>query len=283
MYGIPANDGDLVQLYFNDIADSQPLSRQREVELAVKIQEGDLAARDELIQANLWFVISIAAKYQSRGMSMDDLISAGNLGLITAAERFDGNKGYKFISYAVWWIRQAILQMIAEHSRTVRLPLNKISLLKDIAYVTQQLSQDQENTPCIEDIAAKLDLSPLEVTDALVSARTVDSLDQVLGENEESNLLQVLVDTKQEAPDAPLVRASACNKLEQALSSLEAREIRIICLYYGLAGNEPMTLEQIGSILNLTRERIRQIKERALDKLRHLPWKHVLESLVEDV
>jgi len=283
MYGIPANDGDLVQLYFNDIVDSKPLSREREVELAARIQAGDIRSRDELVQANLWFVISVAAKYQNRGIPMDDLISAGNLGLITAAERFDGTKGYKFISYAVWWIRQSILQTIAEHARTVRLPLNKISLLKDIAKTTQRLSQNRESAPPLEDIAAELDLPPEEVRDALISARAVHSLDRTFEDDEETSLMHMLADTTQEAPDANIMKASARVELEEALKSLEPRELHIIRLYYGLEGNEALTLEQIGSMLNLTRERIRQLKERALGKLRHPSRHQVLKPLVEDM
>ena len=167
-----------LRLYFDDIADSKPLSREKEVELAARIKEGDIQARDELVQANLRFVIDVAKNYQNRGLSLADLISAGNVGLMTAAERFDGTKGFKFISYAVWWIKQSILQTIAEHARTVRLPLNKLSLLKDISKVSRKLGQGRETEPEIEEIAAALDVSPQEVQDTILSARTVRSLDQ---------------------------------------------------------------------------------------------------------
>ena len=157
-----------VNLYFNDIATSAPLSREREVELAAQIKEGDVQARNELVQANLRFVIDVAKHYQNRGLLFSDLIAAGNLGLLTAADRFDGTKGYKFISYAVWWIRQSILQTLAEHVRTVRLPLNKLSLLKDISDASRRLGQGRESDPALDEIAAELDMSPDQIVDTML-------------------------------------------------------------------------------------------------------------------
>ena len=276
------DEENTLRLYFDDIADSKPLSREKEVELASRIKEGDMHARDELVQANLRFVIDVAKNYQNRGLSLSDLISAGNVGLLTAAERFDGAKGYKFISYAVWWIKQSILQTIAEHARTVRLPLNKLSLLKDISRASQRLGQGREADPEVEEIAAELDISAQEVMDTMLSARTVRSLDEAFEEDDERNLLNILVDNTQEAPDVDVLRDSAREQLEGVLNSLDERELRIIRLYFGLDGNEALTLEQIGGMMNLTRERVRQLKERALSKLRHPARYQALLALVDE-
>ena len=261
-----------LRLYFDDIAESTPLSREREVELADKIKNGDMRARDEMIRANLRFVVDVAKKYQNRGLSLSDLISAGNLGLITAADRFDGTKGYKFISYAVWWIRQSILQTLAEHVRTVRLPLNKVSLLKDISKASRKLGQDRATEPAIEEIAAELEVPAEEVLETILSARAVCSLDESFTDDDERSLLNTLADDTSETPDA-----------ESALSTLEERELRIIRLYFGLDGNEALTLEEIGDMMNLTRERIRQLKERALSKLRHPSRHQALKTLTSEV
>mgnify|MGYP006170536385 FL=1 len=191
---ILSDEENTLRLYFDDIAESRPLSREREVELSARIQEGDMEARDELVQANLRFVIDVAKNYQNRGLSLSDLISAGNVGLLTAAERFDGTKGYKFISYAVWWIKQSILQTIAEHARTVRLPLNKLSLLKDISKASRKLGQGRESEPDVEEIAAELDVPAQEILDTMLSARTVRSLDESFEEDDERSLLNILAD-----------------------------------------------------------------------------------------
>lgn len=271
-----------LRLYFDDIASSKPLSREREVELAARIQDGDMVARDEMVQANLRFVVDVAKKYQNRGLSLSDLISAGNLGLLTAAERFDGTKGYKFISYAVWWIRQSILQSIAEHARTVRLPLNKVSLLKDISKASRKLGQGRESDPGIEEIAAELDVPADEVLETMLSARAVRSLDEAFEEDDERSLLNILADSSQETPDADVLRDSARAQLEAVLNGLDDRELRIIRLYFGLDGNEALTLEQIGGLMGLTRERIRQLKERALSKLRHPTRNQTLKTLADE-
>lgn len=268
-----------LRLYFDDIAESTPLSREREVELAERIKNGDMRARDEMIRANLRFVVDVAKKYQNRGLSLSDLISAGNLGLITAADRFDGTKGYKFISYAVWWIRQSILQTLAEHVRTVRLPLNKVSLLKDISKASRKLGQDREGDPDVEEIAQELDVPAEEVLETILSARSVCSLDESFTDDDERSLLNTLPDQSLEAPDADVLRESARVQLENALNTLDERELRIIRLYFGLDGNEALTLEEIGDMMNLTRERIRQLKERALSKLRHPSRNATLKSL----
>ena len=268
-----------LRLYFDDIAESTPLSREREVELAERIKNGDMRARDEMTRANLRFVVDVAKKYQNRGLSLSDLISAGNLGLITAADRFDGTKGYKFISYAVWWIRQSILQTLAEHVRTVRLPLNKVSLLKDISKASRKLGQDREGDPDVEEIAQELDVPAEEILETILSARSVCSLDESFTDDDERSLLNTLPDQSLEAPDADVLRESARVQLENALNTLDERELRIIRLYFGLDGNEALTLEEIGDMMNLTRERIRQLKERALSKLRHPSRNGTLKSL----
>ena len=274
-----------LRYYLNDVAMTrfEPLSREREVALASRIKKGDLQARNELVQANLRFVISVAKNYQHRGLPFSDLISAGNLGLITAAERFDGAKGHKFISYAVWWIRQSILTTLADHSRTVRLPLNKVGLLRDISKAARHLGQELEEEPDAEAIAAELGLPTQEVQEALLNARTVFSLDQAFHEDDEpNNRLKVLTDGHQEAPDALALRASAREHLERVLSNLDEREQRILCLYLGLDGEEGLTLEAIGKQMGVTRERIRQIKDQALSKLRHPSRRQDLESLITE-
>ncbi len=281
-YSFGDREGTL-QLYFDDIADSKPLSRQREVALSARIQDGDLQARDELVHANLRFVIDVAKNYQNRGLPLADLISAGNVGLMTAADRFDGTKGFKFISYAVWWIKQSILQTIAEHARTVRLPMNRVSLLNNISQTSQRLRQGRETEPGIEEIAAALEIPAEEVLLTVLSARAVRSLDEPFEADDDRHLLNILADTTQVNPDADVLCESAKDQLESVLNSLDQRELRIIRLYYGLDG-EALTLEQIGDLMGVTRERVRQIKERALSHLRHPSRHRVLRTpLAEDV
>jgi RNA polymerase primary sigma factor len=275
------NGESTVSLYFNDITTSHPLSREEEVALASRIEDGDMDARDLLVKANLRFVVDVARRYQNRGLALSDLISAGNVGLITAAERFDGTKGFKFISYAVWWIRQSILQAIAEHSRTVRLPLNKLNLLKDISEISRQLGQGHASPPDINEIAAELNLPPQEVMNALLSARSTRSLDETFDEGDERNLLETLADTRLNAPDEELLAESAQNQVNEVLGSLDERERFIIARYFGLDGQEALTLDQIGDLLGVTRERIRQIKERALGRLRHPSRYQLLKALIE--
>ena len=271
-----------LRLYFDDIADSTPLSREKEVELSAKIHAGDQEARDELVQANLRFVIDVAKKYQNRGLSLSDLISAGNVGLMTAATRFDGEKGFKFISYAVWWIKQSILQTIAEHARTVRLPLNKLSLLKDISKASRKLGQGRETDPHVDEIAKELDMAPEDVLDTMMHARTVRSLDESFEEDDERSLMNILRDDNHATPDLHMMESAARNQLDEVLESLDEREFRIIRLYFGLDGNESMTLEEIGGTMNLTRERVRQLKERALGKLRHPQRYQALLAICDD-
>jgi len=270
-----------LRLYFDDIADSRPLSREREVALSERIDEGDMQARDELVSANLRFVIDVAKNYQNRGLSLSDLISAGNVGLLTAAERFDGAKGYKFISYAVWWIKQSILQSIAEQARTVRLPLNKLSLLKDISKASRKLGQGRESEPAVEEIAKELDLPEREILDTMMSARSLRSLDETFDQDDERSLINIIADENQATPDQNVLENASKSQMEEALEILDKRELRIIRLYFGLDGTESLTLEEIGGMMGLTRERVRQLKERALGKLRHPSRYQALLSLVD--
>lgn len=274
-------DAEILRRYFHDIEDSRPLSREREVELAERITGGDMEARDELVQANLRFVVDVARQYQNRGLTMAELVSAGNMGLMKAADRFDGERGFKFISYAVWWIRQSILQTIADEARTVRLPLNKLSLLKDISKVSRKLGLEGEGEQKFEQIAEELEIAPEEVLDAILSARQPRSLDETF-DDDERTLMNVLPDEGQQAPDEGLLDESAKAQVDRALLHLDDREQYIIMNYFGLNGEDPLTLEQIGRLMGLTRERVRQLKERALGKLRSPELYEPLLSLSEE-
>ena len=260
---------DSLGSYLGEIANSNPLSSSEEVDLARRIKCGDGGARNALVEANLRFVVSVAKEYQNRGVPLADLISAGNMGLITAAERFDENKGFKFISYAVWWIRQAILQTLAEQSRTVRLPLNKIGLLYKISKAARLLQQERTDDPNPEDIANELDVPVEDVRETMMCGRSVRSLDATFKEEEDHSLLDILPDERQESPENLVMRGCLRGQIDNALGSLVGREAEILRLYFGLDGEEPMTLDQIGVRFGLTRERVRQIKEKALHRLRH--------------
>ena len=260
---------DSLSSYLGEIARSHPLSSAQEVDLARRIKAGDEAARNRLVEANLRFVVSVAKEYQNRGVPLSDLISSGNMGLITAAERFDEERGFKFISYAVWWIRQAILQTLAEQSRTVRLPLNKIGLLYKISKASRKLMQEQADDPEPEDIAAQLDVTVEEVKETILHGRSVRSLDATFREEKEQSLLDILPDDRQESPEIGVMEGCLRQQIESALGSLMGREAEILRLYFGLEGEKPMTLDQIGVRFCLTRERVRQIKEKALHRLRH--------------
>ncbi|MFA6109139.1 MAG: RNA polymerase sigma factor RpoD/SigA [Candidatus Latescibacterota bacterium] len=270
---IPRNDDGALAIYFRDVtaaaATTGPLSREREGELAVRILRGDTAARDELVRANLRFVVQVARKYERRGLSLGERISAGNIGLITAAERFDGTKGCKFISYAVWWIRQAILQTIADQARVVRLPTNKVNLLADIYKTSIRLSEGHDGWSNMDEVAAELGVSVEKIAETLAASREVLSLDEPLFEADSNlTLIDTLADPSQEAPDTSALRTSIRRQLDGDLSNLNDREQRIVRLYYGLEGSDRANLGRIGTLLGLTRERVRQIKLGALSKLR---------------
>ena len=255
--------------YLQEIGEVQLLAAEEEVELARRIRKGDHAALERLTKANLRFVVSVAKQYQNQGLSLGDLINEGNLGLIKAAKRFDETKGFKFISYAVWWIRQAILQALAEQSRIVRLPLNRVGALHKIGKVSSGLEQEFGREPSPMEIADELDMSTYEVMDTLKTSSRHLSLDAPLSEGEDNQLLDVLEDELQPPPDQYLMNDALRLAIEKVLSTLTEREAEVIRLYFGIDREEPLTLEQIGERFGLTRERVRQIKERAIRRLRH--------------
>ena len=260
---------DSLHRYLEDVASSQPLSAAEEVSLAQRIKKGDLEARAKLVEANLRFVITVAREYQNQGVPLVDLISAGNIGLIVAAERFDETKGFKFISYAVWWIRQSILQTLAEQSRVVRLPLNRVDLLRRIARYTNSKQQETSSKPQEEEIAEELGITVEQVVDTLSTGQRVLSLDATFGDDDENSLLEIVADDNQAPPDEMMLKNSLDYEIHAALDTLDDREKEVIKLYFGLSGEPEMTLEEIGLQFHLTRERVRQIKEKALRKLRH--------------
>ena len=273
-------DSESLEFYFRDITSSEPLSGDEELELSQRIHKGDQKARDKLVLANLRFVVLVARKYQNCGLSMAELISAGNIGLMTAVERFDGTRGFKFISYAVWWIRQAIQKSLLEEPWVVRLPLNRIALLRNIARISQEFQQTRDVEP--EILAVKLGVSVEMVRDTLMLAQGVLSLDAPVSEDDDHSLLDMLADHTQRPPDTEAVEGSVREQIEKALNTLDVRDAEVLRLYFGL-DEEPMTLEEVGGRLNLTRERIRQIKEKALSQLRHPRRRAQLEPLLEPV
>ncbi len=255
--------------YLQEIGKVDLLTPDEEVELAKRIKEGDQIALEKLTKANLRFVVSVAKQYQNQGLSLGDLINEGNLGLIKAAQRFDETRGFKFISYAVWWIRQSILQALAEQSRIVRLPLNRVGSLNKISKTFSELEQKFEREPSPEELADVLDVTTAEVVDTMkISGRHV-SMDAPFVQGEENSLLDVLENDGEETPDSGLMDDSLRREVQRALSTLTQREADVITLYFGLNGEHAMTLEEIGEKFNLTRERVRQIKEKAIRRLRH--------------
>jgi len=255
--------------YLQEIGKVDLLTPDEEVDLAKRIREGDQLALEKLTKANLRFVVSVAKQYQNQGLSLGDLINEGNLGLIKAAQRFDETRGFKFISYAVWWIRQSILQALAEQSRIVRLPLNRVGSLNKISKTFSALEQKFEREPSPDELAEVLEVSTSEVVDTMkISGRHV-SMDAPFVQGEENSLLDVLENDSDEKPDTGLMKDSLRKEVQRALSTLTQREADVITLYFGLNGEHSMTLEEIGEKFNLTRERVRQIKEKAIRRLRH--------------
>lgn len=256
--------------YLQEIGKVELLTPDDEVELARRIREGDQAALEKLTKANLRFVVSVAKQYQNQGLSLGDLINEGNLGLIKAAKRFDETRGFKFISYAVWWIRQSILQALAEQSRIVRLPLNRVGALNKIGKAFSKLEQEFEREPSAQEISEILEgMSENEVQDTLkISGRHI-SMDAPLVAGEENRLLDVLENDEEPDPDAGLINESLSKEVERALSTLTQREAEVIRLYFGIGVEHSLTLEEIGEKFDLTRERVRQIKEKAIRRLRH--------------
>src|SRR5919199_4759405 len=261
-----------------DISAYPLISRDEEVSLAQRIRANDQEALDKLVRSNLRFVVSVAKKYQNQGVSLSDLINEGNLGLIRAAHKFDETKGIKFISYAVWWIRQAILQALAEQSRIVRVPLNRAGTLHRIGKRANALLQELGREPTHEEIAEEMDITEEEVAKTMAISQTHLSLDAPLTPGEDNKLLDYLPDNLNPTPDEQTFEKALTESIEEALSHLKERESKILRLYFGLDGSEPMTLEEIGALLGITRERVRQIKEKALSRLRHVSRARALES-----
>ncbi len=257
--------------YLQEIGKVDLITADEEIELANLIRQGDQTALEKLTKANLRFVVSVAKQYQNKGLSLGDLINEGNLGLIKAAKRFDETRGFKFISYAVWWIRQSIMQAIADQSRMVRLPLNRVGALTKISKAFNQLEQEYERKPNAEEIAKELDMEPDEVDFALRLSGKHLSMDAPIkqGEDNKNSLLDIMHSDDQPTPDKTLMEDSLRRDIENALSTLTEREATVIRLYFGLESEHSATLEEIGEMLNLTRERVRQIKEKALLRLRH--------------
>ena len=266
--------------YLQEIGRVELISAEEEVELARKIRAGDKAALERLTKANLRFVVSVSKQYQNQGLSLPDLINEGNLGLIKAAERFDETRGFKFISYAVWWIRQSILQALAEQSRIVRLPLNKIGTINKINRAFSELEQKYERPPSADELAEFLDCSPEEVKQSMANNGRHISMDAPLVEGDESSssMYDVLLNDSLPGPEKELVVESLRKDIERSLSTLTAREGDVVRLYYGLNGKHPLTLEEIGERFDLTRERVRQIKEKAIRRLKHTSRSRMLKS-----
>jgi RNA polymerase primary sigma factor len=267
--------------YLKEISAYPLLKREDEIELAQRIRQKDEEALDKLVRSNLRFVVSVAKKYQNQGVALGDLINEGNLGLIRAAHKFDETKGIKFISYAVWWIRQAILQALAEQSRIVRVPLNRAGALHRIGKRSSTLLQELGREPTVEEIAEELELSHEEVSRTLAISQTHLSLDAPLTPGEDNRLLDYLADQFAAGPDDETYERALTNTIEEALGTLKEREGKVLRLYFGLDGQDPMTLEEIGSLLGITRERVRQIKEKALVRLRHASRSRYLETFMQ--
>ena len=264
--------------YLQEIGKEELINAEEEVELARRIKQGDQLALEKLTRANLRFVVSVAKQYQNQGLSLPDLINEGNLGLIKAAQRFDETRGFKFISYAIWWIRQSILQAIAEHSRIVRLPLNQVGSLNKLNKAFSKLEQQFEREPTEEELAQQLDLAEDKVKDSIqISGRHI-SMDAPLVSGEESTLYDVMVNSDSPKADRDLLKESLQMEIERTLDTLSEREKEIIKLYFGIGMNHGLTIDEIGEKFDLTRERVRQIKEKALKRLRQSTRSRLLRS-----
>ena len=264
--------------YLQEIGKVDLITAEEEVELAQKIRAGDENALDKLTKANLRFVVSVAKQYQNQGLTLPDLINEGNLGLIKAARRFDETRGFKFISYAVWWIRQSILQALAEQSRIVRLPLNKIGSINKINKMYAFLEQANERVPSAEEIAKELDMTVSDVKESMKNSGRHVSMDAPLVEGEDSNLYDVLRSGESPNPDRNLLHESLRTEIERALETLTPREADVVRLYFGLGEKHAMTIEEIGETFDLTRERVRQIKEKAIRRLKHTSRSRILKT-----
>ena len=264
--------------YLQEIGKVELITAEEEVELAQRIKAGDQIALEKLTKANLRFVVSVAKQYQNQGLTLPDLINEGNLGLIKAAQRFDETRGFKFISYAVWWIRQSILQALAEQSRIVRLPLNKIGSINKINKAYAYLEQEHERPPSAAEISKHLEMSESDVKESMRNRGRHVSMDAPLVEGEDSNLYDVLNSSDSPHPDEDLMMDSLRTEIERSLATLTPREGDVIRLYFGLGGQHPMTLEEIGEKFDLTRERVRQIKEKAIRRMKHTSRSKILKT-----
>lgn len=264
--------------YLQEIGRLEMISPEEEVLLAQKIKQGDQAALDKLTKANLRFVVSVSKQYQNQGMSLPDLINEGNLGLIKAAQRFDETRGFKFISYAVWWIRQSILQALAEQSRIVRLPLNKIGSLNKINKAYARLEQEYERTPNPEEVALELDITDAEVRESIRHSGKHLSMDAPLVSDEDNTMYDFMRSEETTTPEAELMYESLRMEINRAISTLTPKEADILKMFFGLEGYPPMTLDEIGEQFDLTRERVRQIKEKAIRRLKHTSRSKILKT-----
>lgn len=266
---ITNRESESLEKYLQEIGRVELITPEEEVKLAVLIKQGDQKALDKLTKANLRFVVSVAKQYQNQGLTLPDLINEGNLGLIKAAQRFDETRGFKFISYGVWWIRQSIMQALAEQSRIVRLPLNKVGLTNRISRAIQHLEQEFERSPTPEEVATYLDVDSEEVSATMRVASRHVSMDSPLSEGEEGTLMDVMTNDNAESADKFITFDDSLKKeIQRSLTALTPRQKEVICYFYGIGGTEPISLEDIGEKYCLTRERVRQIKDKALSKLR---------------
>ena len=264
--------------YLQEISKMPLITPEQEVELAVRIKQGDSLALEKLAKANLRFVVSVAKQYQNKGLPLNDLINEGNLGLVKAAMRFDETRGFKFISYAVWWIRQSILQSLAEQSRVVRLPLNRVGTLNRMVRVFAELEQRYQREPTPSELAEVMEVSVDEIEITIRHSSRQVSIDAPVGGSDDNTMLEFLADTVQKSPDSDLNIDSLKTEIKHALSTLTVRESEVLSNYYGLDGKQPMTLEELGSKFGLTRERVRQIKEKATRRLRNTTRSKVLRT-----
>lgn len=264
--------------YLQEIGKVDLITAEEEVELARRIKQGDRIALEKLTKANLRFVVSVSKQYQNQGLTLPDLINEGNLGLIKAAQRFDETRGFKFISYAVWWIRQSILQALAEQSRIVRLPLNKIGSINKINKASARLEQGFEREPNVKEIAGELDMTETEVKESMRNAGRHVSMDAPLIQDEDNTMYDVLKSDEAPTPETGLLYDSLRKEIDRAISTLTQREADVVRYYFGLNGGHPMTLEEIGEKFDLTRERVRQIKEKAIRRLKHTSRSKILKS-----
>ena len=266
---ITNRESESLEKYLQEIGKVDLITPEEEVKLALRIKQGDQAALDKLTKANLRFVVSVAKQYQNQGLTLPDLINEGNLGLIKAAQRFDETRGFKFISYGVWWIRQSIMQALAEQSRIVRLPLNKVGLTNRISRAYSHLEQEFERTPTAEELAFFLDIETEEVSATMNGAARHVSMDSPLSEGEESTLIDVLINGNADSADKQIMFNDSLKKeIARSLSILTERQKEVICYFYGIGVEQPLSLEDIGMKFSLTRERVRQIKDKAITKLR---------------